>query len=87
MNQAFTRLIASFSESAQDHLNLSDAITAQITEALKIAERKAEEEKKKVRLFTSLGRILTSGRNRNISRGYSLNEIASTQIEQRQVCL
>ncbi|CAL1712731.1 unnamed protein product [Somion occarium] len=46
LNKAYTELVSSILESAQDHLNVSDAWNSQVIEALKVAERRHEEAKK-----------------------------------------
>lgn len=48
LGRAYTELINSFSESAQDHVNLADGLDAQVVNALKLMEKKHEEAKKKV---------------------------------------
>ncbi|KAJ7643977.1 hypothetical protein FB45DRAFT_284926 [Roridomyces roridus] len=47
LNAAFNQLIASMSNTAQDHVNLADALTMQVVDVLKADERKREELKKK----------------------------------------
>ena len=49
LGQAYTQLIHSFSESAQDHINLADGLDAQVVNVLKLMEKRHEEAKKKVR--------------------------------------
>jgi hypothetical protein len=48
---AYTQLISSFSEAAQDHVNLADGLDAQVVNALKTVEKGHEEAKKKVHPF------------------------------------
>jgi len=48
LGRAYTQLISSFSESAQDHVNLADGLDAQVVNALKLVEKRHEEAKKKV---------------------------------------
>lgn len=47
--RAYTQLIQSFSESAQDHVNLADGLEAQVVSVLRLMEKRHEEAKKKVR--------------------------------------
>jgi len=49
LGRAYTQLIHSFSESAQDHINLADGLDAQVVNVLKLVEKRHEEAKKKVR--------------------------------------
>jgi hypothetical protein len=51
LGRAYTELINSFSESAQDHVNLADGLDAQVVNALKLVEKRHEEAKKKVPAF------------------------------------
>ena len=51
LDNAYTQIIASATLSAQDHVNLSDALTSQVIDVLKLIEKKSEETKKKVRHF------------------------------------
>ena len=51
LGYAYTQLINSFSESAQDHVNLADGLDAQIVNVLKLVEKNHEEVKKKVCVF------------------------------------
>jgi len=61
LGRAYTELINSFSESAQDHVNLADGLDAQVVNALKLVEKRHEEAKKKVPAFGQLlARSLTS---------------------------
>lgn len=53
-------MIASFTESAQDHLNLSEALNAQVAEALKIVEKKTDEAKKKASRFLEIRTIASN---------------------------
>ena len=48
LGRAYTQLIHSFSESAQDHINLADGLDAQVVNVLKLVEKRHEEAKKKV---------------------------------------
>jgi len=48
LGHAYTQLIHSFSESAQDHVNLADGLDAQVVNVLKLVEKRHEEAKKKV---------------------------------------
>jgi hypothetical protein len=48
LNAAFNELISSMANTAQDHVNLADALTTQVVDVLKAVERKKEELKKKV---------------------------------------
>ncbi|KAI0357415.1 hypothetical protein OH77DRAFT_1450808 [Trametes cingulata] len=47
LNKAYTQLIAAISDSSQDHNNLADALTTQVIEPLRVAERKHDEVKRK----------------------------------------
>ncbi|KAJ7095722.1 hypothetical protein B0H15DRAFT_826828 [Mycena belliarum] len=47
LNAAFNEIIASMANTAQDHVNLADALSAQVVDVLKAVERKEEELKKK----------------------------------------
>jgi hypothetical protein len=49
LGRAYTELISSFSEAAQDHVNLADGLDAQVVNVLKLVEKRHEEAKKKVR--------------------------------------
>ena len=51
LGHAYTQLIHSFSESAQDHVNLADGLDAQVVNVLKLVEKRHEEAKKKVHPF------------------------------------
>jgi hypothetical protein len=53
LGHAYTQLIASFSESAQDHVNLADGLDAQVVNTLKLVEKRHEDAKKKVRAPTA----------------------------------
>ena len=55
LGRAYTELINSFSESAQDHVNLADGLDAQVVNVLKLVEKRHEEAKKKV---SALGQLL-----------------------------
>ena len=48
LGHAYAQLINSFSEVAQDHVNLAEGLDAQVVNALKIMEKGHEEAKKKV---------------------------------------
>ena len=48
LGRVYTELINSFSESAQDHVNLADGLDAQVVNVLKLVEKRHEEAKKKV---------------------------------------
>ena len=48
LGRAYTQLINSFSESAQDHVNLADGLDAQVVNVLKLVEKRHDEAKKKV---------------------------------------
>ncbi|KAI0755276.1 hypothetical protein C8Q80DRAFT_422803 [Daedaleopsis nitida] len=47
LDMAYTQLLAAMSDSAQDHINLADALNGHVIEQLKTTERKHEEAKKK----------------------------------------
>ncbi|KAJ7195463.1 hypothetical protein GGX14DRAFT_676626 [Mycena pura] len=47
LNAAFNEIISSMANTAQDHVNLADALTRQVVDALKGVERNKEELKKK----------------------------------------
>ncbi|KAJ7505127.1 hypothetical protein B0H11DRAFT_1976959 [Mycena galericulata] len=57
LNAAFNELISSMGNTAQDHVNLADALTMQVVDVLKAVERKNEELKKKDMTFFQ--RLLT----------------------------
>lgn len=48
LGRAYTELINSFSEAAQDHSNFADGLDAQVVNALKLVEKGHDETKKKV---------------------------------------
>ncbi|KAG2123346.1 hypothetical protein BD769DRAFT_1471175 [Suillus cothurnatus] len=48
LNHAYSEILLSMSNSAQDHINLADALSSQITESLKVVERRNDDYKKKV---------------------------------------
>jgi hypothetical protein len=48
LNAAFNEIISSMANTAQDHVNLADALNTQVIDVLKVVERKQEELKKKV---------------------------------------
>ncbi|TFK86863.1 hypothetical protein K466DRAFT_663436 [Polyporus arcularius HHB13444] len=47
LDQAYTQLLSSMSDTAQDHMNLADTLNGQVIEPLKATERRHEEAKKK----------------------------------------
>ena len=49
IDNAYAQIVASMTLSAQDHVNISDALTSQVIDVLKSIEKKGEETKKKVR--------------------------------------
>ena len=49
LSHAYTQLLHSFSESAQDHINLADGLDTQVVAVFKLMEKRHEEAKKKVR--------------------------------------
>ncbi|KAJ6525279.1 hypothetical protein DFH09DRAFT_1188777 [Mycena vulgaris] len=51
INAAFNEIISSMANTAQDHVNLADALTTQVVDVLKGVERKKEELKKKEMAF------------------------------------
>ncbi|KAJ7442609.1 hypothetical protein FB451DRAFT_1438254 [Mycena latifolia] len=57
LNAAFNQIISSMANTAQDHVNLADALTTQVVDVLKAVERKKEELKKKEMTFFQ--RLLT----------------------------
>ncbi|KAJ7134798.1 hypothetical protein C8R44DRAFT_771495 [Mycena epipterygia] len=57
LNSAFNEIISSISNTAQDHVNLADALTTQVVDVLKAVERKKEDLKKKEMTFFQ--RLLT----------------------------
>ncbi|KAF9778598.1 hypothetical protein BJ322DRAFT_1091523 [Thelephora terrestris] len=55
LGRAYAQLIDSFSETAQDHVNLADGLDAQVVNVLKLVEKRHEEAKKKqVKAFQKL---------------------------------
>lgn len=48
LDRAYSKIIGSIVESAQDHINLADALSSQVVDPLKSLERKHEENVKKV---------------------------------------
>jgi hypothetical protein len=48
LNHAYSEILSSMSTAAQDHINLADALSSQITESLKAVERRNDDYKKKV---------------------------------------
>ncbi|KAJ7133001.1 hypothetical protein C8R46DRAFT_970553 [Mycena filopes] len=57
LNAAFKEVISSMANTAQDHVNLADAVSSQVVDVLKAVERKNEELKKKEMAFFQ--RLLT----------------------------
>ncbi|KAJ7928075.1 hypothetical protein B0H13DRAFT_2248511 [Mycena leptocephala] len=51
LNAAFNEIISSMANTAQDHVNLADALNTQVIDVLKVVERKQEELKKKEMTF------------------------------------
>lgn len=51
LNHAYSEILLSMSNSAQDHINLADALSSQITESLKAVERRNDDYKKKQMQF------------------------------------
>ncbi|KDQ62593.1 hypothetical protein JAAARDRAFT_30501 [Jaapia argillacea MUCL 33604] len=51
LDNAYTQLIASIADAAQDHINLADALNSQVADALKSVEKKHEERNKKQMAF------------------------------------
>ncbi|KAG1749300.1 hypothetical protein EDB19DRAFT_1681903 [Suillus lakei] len=51
LNHAYSEILSSMSTSAQDHINLAEALTSQITESLKAVERRNDDYKKKQMQF------------------------------------
>lgn len=47
MNVAYSELIASVLDSAQDHINLSDGWNSRVVEAIRVTERRHEDAKKR----------------------------------------
>ncbi|KAG2343213.1 hypothetical protein BDR05DRAFT_982903 [Suillus weaverae] len=47
LNHAYSEILSSMSTSAQDHINLAEALSSQITESLKAVERRNDDYKKK----------------------------------------
>lgn len=47
LDKAYSQLVASFSESAQDHNALADGLSAQVADALKATEKRHDEAKKR----------------------------------------
>ncbi|KAI0769881.1 hypothetical protein C8Q74DRAFT_1271721 [Fomes fomentarius] len=47
LDKAYAQLLSAMSDTAQDHINLADALNGQVVEPLKATERKHEETKKK----------------------------------------
>jgi hypothetical protein len=54
MGRAYTELINSFSEAAQDHINFADGLDAQVVNSLKLVEKGHDEAKKKVPAHTTI---------------------------------
>ncbi|KAJ7781755.1 hypothetical protein DFH07DRAFT_791366 [Mycena maculata] len=57
LNASFNELISSMASTAQDHVNLADALSMQVVDVLKVVERNKEELKKKEMAFFQ--RLLT----------------------------
>lgn len=53
LDRAYSKIIGSIVEAAQDHINLADALSVQVVDPLKSLERKHEENMKKVQSLTS----------------------------------
>lgn len=51
LNHAYSEILSSMSTSAQDHINLAEALSSQITESLKAVERRNDDYKKKQMQF------------------------------------
>lgn len=51
LNRAYSEILSSMSTSAQDHINLAEALSSQITESLKAVERRNDDYKKKQMQF------------------------------------
>lgn len=51
LNHAYSEILSSMSAAAQDHINLADALSSQITESLKAVERRNDDYKKKQMQF------------------------------------
>ncbi|KAG0700444.1 hypothetical protein DFH29DRAFT_1055069 [Suillus ampliporus] len=51
LNHAYSEILSSMSTSAQDHINLAEALTSQVTERLKAVERRNDDYKKKQTQF------------------------------------
>lgn len=51
LNHAYSEILSSMSTSAQDHINLAEALSSQITESLKAVERRNDNYKKKQTQF------------------------------------
>lgn len=64
LGRAYTELINSFSEAAQDHVNFADGLDAQVVSALKLVEKGHGEAKMKVR---TLGATTLLGANSGFS--------------------
>jgi len=54
LNHAYSEILSSMSNSAQDHIDLAEALTTQVTEPLKAIERRNGEYKKKVPLVRKI---------------------------------
>ena len=88
LDHAYSKIIAATVEAAQDHINLADALSAQVIDPLKALERKHEENVKKV-YTKSLPSIyclladMTSLSKRNSTTKSSVIEIGFTATERR----
>ena len=49
LNSAYGELVESITNTAQDHVDVADALTTQVIEVLKVVERRNEDAQKKVR--------------------------------------
>ncbi|KAG2359645.1 hypothetical protein BDR07DRAFT_1378531 [Suillus spraguei] len=47
LNHAYSEILSSMSNSAQDHINLAEALSSQVTESLKAIERRNDDHRKK----------------------------------------
>ena len=82
IDAAFDEIIASMSNSAQDHINLADALTSQTIEILKILEKKNDELKKKAcPRALSINLILTEYFNRRCNSFRSCSRIGTAHIQ------
>lgn len=51
LNHAYSEILSSMSNSAQDHINLAEALSSQVTESLKAIERRNDDHRKKQMQF------------------------------------